>query len=321
MDVIVTGAAGFIGSHVARALLARGDRVVGLDNLDPFYDERLKRENLRACAHERFEFVHGDILDEAMVLDLFERVRPGLLVHLAARAGVRPSIEDPVGYARVNVLGTGVLLRAAERVGVARCVVASSSSVYGDVARAPFREDDHDILPISPYAATKRSVEMLCHAHAHLSKMPTACLRFFTVYGPGQRPDLAIRTFMERIARGESITMFGDGSTSRDYTYIDDIVCGVLSASERIGEFGFRVWNLGSDAPVRLDELIERIAGVVGREARVERGAMRAGDVVRTWADLSRSGEELGYRATTPLEEGLRRQWGWLRERLDRAGG
>ncbi len=314
--VLVTGGAGFIGSHVARALLDRGDRVVCLDNLDPFYDERLKRENLAVCEGSRFSFVSGDIRDGDLVRRVMDEARPSCVVHLAARAGVRPSIADPVGYADVNVTGTSVVLDACVRVGVERVVVASSSSVYGDAPRVPFREDDHAIMPISPYAATKRATEMVCHAHWHLTGMPTGCLRFFTVYGPRQRPDLAICKFMGRIARGEPIEVYGDGTSSRDYTYIDDIVDGVLRAMDRVDGFGFRVWNLGSDAPVSLNDLVSRIEGVVGRRAEVRRAERQVGDVRRTWADLTRSRAELEYRPCVSLEAGLRRQWEWLRERL-----
>ncbi len=314
--VLVTGGAGFIGSHVARALLDRGDRVVCLDNLDPFYDEGLKRENLAACAGERFSFAQGDIRDTTLVRRVMDESRPSCVVHLAARAGVRPSIADPIGYADVNVTGTSVVLDACARAGVRRVVVASSSSVYGDAPRVPFREDDEGIMPISPYAATKRATEMVCHAHWHLTRMPTACLRFFTVYGPRQRPDLAICKFMRKIAQGEAIELYGDGTSSRDYTYIDDIVAGVLSAMERVDRFGFRVWNLGSDSPVMLNELVSRIEEVVGRAARVARVGRQAGDVARTWADLSRSRAELGYSPRVSLEDGLRAQWGWMRDRV-----
>ncbi len=307
---LITGAAGFIGSHLSEALLAQGERVVGVDNLDPFYDEALKHRNLSILSgSEAFRFVREDIRDAHAMARVFEEARPHTVVHLAAKAGVRPSIADPIGYADTNVRATSIILEEARRVGVERMVVASSSSVYGDAPRAPFREDDHAIMPISPYAATKRAVEMLCHAHAHLTGMPTACLRFFTVYGPRQRPDLAIAKFMRLIDAGEAIPVFGDGSSSRDYTYIDDIVAGIRSAIERIPEQGFRVWNLGSDAPIRLDALIDAIAGVVGRPPVIDRRPMQPGDVARTWADLTRSRDELGYAPSTLLSEGLSRQW------------
>ena len=309
--IVVTGAAGFIGSHVAAALLARGDSVLGVDNFDPFYDRSIKEANL-ARVHSvspAFECVELDICDEAALEAVCAQARPTGVIHLAARAGVRPSVADPVGYARVNVLGTASVQRAAERAGCQRLVMASSSSVYGNNEKTPFSEDDPVDRPISPYASTKRSCELIASAHHHLTGMPTACLRFFTVYGPGQRPDLAIAKFMRLIREGRPITMYGDGSMSRDYTYIDDIVTGVLAAHDRIDSFGYRIWNLGSDRPVRLDTLIEQIGEVTGGVPRIERSDPSPGDVERTWADLSRVRDELSYAQTMDRLEGLSRQW------------
>ncbi len=309
-SVVVTGAAGFIGSHVAAAMLARGERVLGIDNFDPYYDRRIKEANVaRLRASGAFGFEELDICDEGRLTRLLEGSRPRGVVHLAAKAGVRPSIADPVGYARANVLGTACVLRAAERAACERFVLASSSSVYGNNRKAPFAEDDPVEGPISPYASTKRSCELLAHTHHHLTGMPTACLRFFTVYGPGQRPDLGVATFMRLLREGRPITMFGDGSMSRDYTFIDDTVRGVLAAYDRIPAHGFRIWNLGSDRPVRLDELIAEIAEVAGARPRIERAPASPGDVERTWADLARSRAELGYEPRVPRREGLRRQW------------
>ncbi len=309
--VVVTGAAGFIGSHVAAALLARGDRVLGIDNFDPFYNRAIKEANLARVREvsPSFECAEMDICDERALEALFVPSKPTGVIHLAARAGVRPSVADPVGYARVNVLGTASVQRAAERAGCARLVLASSSSVYGNNEKTPFAEDDPVDRPISPYASTKRSCELIASAHHHLTGMPTACLRFFTVYGPGQRPDLAIAKFMRLIREGKPITMYGDGSMSRDYTYIDDIVRGVLAAYDRIERFGYRVWNLGSDRPVRLDALIAQIGEVAGAELRVEREPPPPGDVERTWADLARSRAELAYAPSMDRAEGLARQW------------
>lgn len=317
--VLVTGAAGFIGSHVCQALLERGVAVVGVDNFDPFYDAGLKRRNvgeMSRSARGPFELVEADICDSAALRNLMKSRRAAGVIHLAAKAGVRPSIADPVGYARSNVVGTASVLEAAREAGCRRVVVASSSSVYGNGAQVPFREDGEVDRPISPYAATKRATELLSYTHWHLTGMPTACLRFFTVYGPRQRPDLAIHSFMRRAARDEVIPVFGDGSTSRDYTYIDDIVAGVLSAYERIGGRGvegYRVWNLGGSRPVRLSELLDAIGRVVGRRLRTEPRPMQPGDVERTWADLTRSSAELGYSPRVALEEGLARQWAWMR--------
>ncbi len=309
--VLVTGAAGFIGSHVAAALLARGERVVGVDNFDGFYPRAVKERNLRELGGA-LEFHEADVADKGAFARVMEAARPAGVIHLAARAGVRPSIEDPVGYAVANVVATSVVLEAAQRVGCGRVVVASSSSVYGNAPTAPFSEAQDVNEPISPYAATKKACELIGFTHWHLTKMPVACLRFFTVFGPRQRPDLAIGLFMRKIAAGEVVQLFGEG-TSRDYTYIDDIVKGVLAAYDRVDRYGYRVWNLGGNRPVGLEEMVGTIARVVGKPAKIERGPMRAGDVQRTWADLTRSGAELGYKPTTPFEEGVARQWDWMR--------
>lgn len=322
--VVVTGAAGFIGSHVSEALGGRGERVVGVDNFDAFYGRGLKERNLAEVSRTvgssgsggSFEFVEMDLCDQGALEALFARVRPAGVVHLAAKAGVRPSIADPVGYARANVLATAGVQEAARKFGVERLVVASSSSVYGNNVAVPFSEAHAVDGPISPYAATKKACELMGHTHWHLTGMATAMLRFFTVFGPRQRPDLAIGKFMRSVHAGEAIAMFGDGSTSRDYTYIDDIVAGVVSAYDRIGRHGYRIWNLGGDHPIRLDALIALIGEVVGRAPVVERKAMQPGDVERTWADVSRARAELGYEPCVGVEEGLGRQWAWLRDRL-----
>lgn len=317
-SVLVTGAAGFIGSHVVGALLASGRRVVGVDNFDPFYSRDAKAANVAEIKGPGFRLVEADICDERAMNELFDRERPAGVIHLAARAGVRPSIAQPALYARVNVLGTTVLLEAARLVGCSRFVCASSSSVYGNNPKTPFSEIDAVDHPISPYAATKKACELMGHAHHHLTGMPVAMLRFFTVFGPRQRPDLAISLFLSRIARGEAIPVFGDGSTSRDYTFIDDIVSGVLAAYERVPSFGYRIWNLGGHRPVSLSEMIASIERVVGRTAVIDRRPIPAGDVERTYADHSRSGAELGFTPRTSFEDGLRRQWEWMRPRLDR---
>lgn len=323
---LITGVAGFIGSHVAEALLRAGKPVVGVDNFDPYYPETLKRTNLEeieatAVKHKgAFEFIPCDITDRRLVHSLFDRTRPASVIHLAAKAGVRPSIDDPPGYAHANVSGTSVLLEQCAKFNIERIAIASSSSVYGTIATGekprPFREDENVERPISPYAATKRACELIAYTHHHLTRQPVAMLRFFTVFGPRQRPDLAIRLFMTRIAKGEEITLFGEGSTSRDYTFIDDTVSGILASLERIPQHGYRIWNLGNSHPISLDQMVDSISEVVGKPARIVRAAQRAGDVLATWADLTRAKAELGYDPKTSFDQGLRRQWEWQRSRL-----
>lgn len=310
--VLVTGIAGFIGAHVSAALRARGQDVVGIDNFDPFYGRDLKLANL-AAAGPGVQLLEGDLtgpaLDEAVA-----RWRPSGIIHLAAKAGVRPSIADPAGYMHANVVGTARVLQAASRFGCSRVVIASSSSVYGNAARVPFHEDADVSQPISPYAASKRACELAAFTHHHLTGLPIACLRFFTVYGPRQRPDLAIGMFLRRIAAGQPIQVFGDGSTSRDYTYIDDIVAGVLAAYDRVPGFGWRIWNLGNHRPTALRDLIATIETTVGRPALIDRRPPQPGDVERTCADTTRAREELGFQARTVLADGVERQWRAMRD-------
>lgn len=325
MTTLITGVAGFIGSALAERLLTLGTRVAGLDNFNAFYDPAIKRarvDRLRCldAKGELAEVAVADIRDADAVRSLFERVRPDRVVHIAASAGVRPSIEDPSLYADVNIMGTQSVLDAAAVTGVETIAFASSSSVYGNNEKVPFAETDPVDHPISPYAATKRAGELLCHTHAALHKTPTCCLRFFTVFGPGQRPDLAISKFLRMIDRGESIPVFGDGSTSRDYTFVDDIVTGITLALDAIEDRSrfpsrFRIWNLGGSSPVTLAELIETVERVVGKRAVIDRRPPQPGDVERTFADLTRSSAELGYAPAVSLEEGIRRQWVAMRER------
>ena len=311
-SVLVTGAAGFIGSHLAERLLAGGVRVVGLDAFDAFYDPRLKERNVEpVLGHPGYRLVRGDIRDEAALASAFAGERHDAVIHLAARAGVRPSIEDPVLYASVNLDGTAKVLEAARRHEVRTFVFGSSSSVYGNNPKVPFAEDDPVDHPISPYAATKRSGELMAHAYHHLFGMDVACLRFFTVYGPRQRPDLAIRKFATRIARGESIPQFGDGSAARDYTYVDDIVDGVVRATERVR--GFRIWNLGGSSPVPLSAMIAAIARGLGTTARLEVLPMQPGDVERTWADVSRATSDLEWSPRVGFDEGISKFLDWFR--------
>jgi UDP-glucuronate 4-epimerase len=311
-NILVTGAAGFIGSHAAQALLERGYRVIGVDNFCDFYDRSWKETNLRSIRGEPVEVEEIDIIDGPKIDQLIERTRPVAILHLAAMAGVRPSIEQPGYYARVNVEGTTHLLQAAVTHKVGKFLFASSSSVYGNLGRVPFHEEDPVAEPISPYAATKRAGELLCHTYWHLYRLPVFCLRFFTVYGPRQRPDLAIHKFIRLISRGDTVPMFGDGSTSRDYTFVADIVAGIMAALDRCDRY--RIYNLGGSDPVTLSQLIAAIETAVGKKAIIERKPAQPGDVERTYADLTRATAELGYKPTTPLAEGLRQFVGWFSE-------
>ncbi len=313
MSVLVTGAAGFIGSHVCEALLDRGQAVVGLDCFDDFYEPAAKERNLDAARdHDAFELVRGDIRDADALEGLPGDVEA--VIHLAARAGVRPSIENPELYTDVNVMGTVRLLAWAKARGLRRFVFASSSSVYGNNEKVPFSESDPVDHPISPYAATKKAGEVICHAASHLDGIALACLRFFTVYGPRQRPDLAIHKFARIIRDGGEIPMFGDGSTSRDYTYVDDTVSGVLGALEWVGRDGrdYDVFNLGNHRTVALSEMIRVLGEEMGVEPRVRQLPMQPGDVVRTYADIGRASEELAYRPETGFREGVRRFLEWF---------
>jgi UDP-glucuronate 4-epimerase len=311
--VLVTGAAGFIGSHVVEALAARGVRTVGVDNFDPFYARETKERTLRDLGPTPgFTFVEADLTRAEALRAVMSEHKPAGVIHLAAKAGVRPSLADPAGYMHANVTGTAVVLDEARRAGCARVLVASSSSVYGDTSPTPFREDPPLREPISPYAASKLACEHLGYTHWKLTGMPTAMLRFFTVFGPRQRPDLAIAKFLPAVAEGRTITLFGP-DTSRDYTYVDDIVAGVLAAYDRIDRHGYRVWNLGGSRPVTLSDMVATISRVVGRPARTEVGPVQPGDVRTTWADLTRSRQELGYSPAVPFEEGVARQWAWAR--------
>ncbi len=320
--ILVTGAAGFVGSHVCEGLLARGAAVVGIDNFDPFYSAEIKRANVVDAARDRrrFRMIEVDIREKSGIEALFERERFDGVIHLAARAGVRPSIAEPALYADVNVVGTTVLLEAARRTKCARFIGASSSSVYGNNPKVPFAEADPVDHPISPYASTKKACELMGHTYHHLCGMPVAMLRFFTVFGPRQRPDLAISLFMRKIAAGEPIPVFGDGSMSRDYTFIGDIVNGVLAAYERIPAHGYRVWNLGGNRPITLSAMIEAVERVVGKRAVIDRRPTPPGDVERTYADLTRSAAELGFSPATGFEAGLAAQWTWMRSMASSGG-
>jgi UDP-glucuronate 4-epimerase len=310
--VLLTGAAGFIGSHVAESLCAGGRRVVGLDSIDSYYDPAIKRRNLDdLAALPTFRFVQGDVRDRDLVTRVFREEGVEEVVHLAARAGVRPSIEDPVLYADVNVTGTTVLLEAARRAGARAFVLASSSSVYGARRDAPFRESDPPAVAISPYACSKQACELLGRTFAALHGLDVTALRFFNAYGPRQRPDMAIHKFSALMLAGRPIPFYGDGSMRRDHTYVADIVQGVVRALDRAPGRGWRVYNLGHSATVSLTDLVAALERTWGVTAALERLEASPGDVPLTCADLTLSGAELGYRPTTPLDAGLARFREW----------
>ncbi len=312
--VLVTGGAGFIGSHLVDRLLERGDSVTVVDSFDPFYDPLEKRRNLRPHAgKDNFRLVEADIRD----LPGLEQGLAGLafdaICHLAARAGVRPSIQDPVACQEVNVLGTQNLLEIGRKKGVKQFVFASSSSVYGVNPKVPWREDDPVLLPISPYASTKVSGELLGHVYSRLYGIRFVALRFFTVYGPRQRPDLAIRKFARLMLEGKPVPVYGDGSSSRDYTYSGDIVHGVEAALE-YGGSAYEVINLGNSRTVSLDGMIRELEGVLGVKAARQEMPPQAGDVPQTWASVEKARALLGFEPRTPFREGLEAFAKWLRE-------
>lgn len=311
MKALVTGAAGFIGSHLTERLLKDGWTVVGVDSFDPFYDPRIKRSNIAgSLSHPAFRLVEADIRDNAAM----ERaVEPDtdVIVHLAARAGVRPSIAEPALYADVNINGTVTLLEIAKQRKVPKFVFASSSSVYGNNRKVPFSEADNVDFPISPYAATKKAGELICHTYHHLHGLAINCLRFFTVYGPRQRPDLAIHKFTRLIEEGKPIPIYGDGSMMRDFTFIDDILSGIIAAMDRCA--GYEIYNLGESQPIRVDDLIAEIERALGKKAIRQYLPVQPGDVDRTYADIAKAQAQLGYKPSTDIPTGLTRFVDWFR--------
>ena len=310
MKILVTGGAGFIGSHVVERLVAAGgSEVAVIDDFNSFYDPSIKHGNLARVA-DQVELIQGDICDRELVDQLFARHGFDKVIHLAARAGVRPSIQQPELYLRVNINGTFNLLEAARRNGVKHFVFASSSSVYGINKKVPFSEADPILRTISPYAATKMAGEQLCSNYSHLFDMRAVCLRFFTVYGPRQRPDLAISRFVRLIDEGKPIERYGDGATGRDYTYVSDIVEGVVGALSYQGQ-PFSIFNLGGSHAVSLSELILEVEQAMGRKAEIVELPQQPGDVPYTFADVSKAKQELGYQPKVPIHEGIRRYVDW----------
>ncbi len=314
MNFLVTGGAGFIGSHVCERLLRDGHSVWAFDDLNDFYDPQFKRANIRDIQSLAlpFEFFHGDLCDVDAVNEIFSSVKFDQIIHLAARAGVRPSLEQPALYARVNVEGTVNLFEAARKNGVKKITVASSSSVYGVNAKMPFTESDAIISAVSPYAASKLACEALGHTYHHVYKMDVAMLRFFTVYGPRQRPDLAIHKFTKLIDAGKPIPVFGDGSTARDHTYVTDILDGVMACTNK--EFGFDIFNLGESQTVKLSELISLIENALGKKAIIDRQPLQLGDVPITFADISKAQAKLGYNPQVKVAKGIPLFVDWFRQ-------
>ena len=314
MNFLVTGGVGFIGSHVCKRLLEAGHAVCALDDLNDFYDPAIKQSTLRELQSraQSFSFVHADITNRGEVDEIFRSMAFDQIIHLAARAGVRPSLEQPALYQRVNVEGTVNVLEAARERGVKKITIASSSSVYGVNSKVPFSEADPIFNAISPYAASKLACEALGHVYHHVHGMDVCMLRFFTVYGPRQRPDLAIHKFARLMHAGQPIPVYGDGNTSRDYTYVDDIVDGVIAATEK--EFGFEIINLGESQTIELKHLIELIEKAMGVKAQINRQPAQPGDVPITFANIEKAQDLLGYNPQTKIEDGIPLFIEWFRQ-------
>lgn len=315
-SILVTGGAGFIGSHLCERLLSDGDHVICLDNFDSFYDPDIKIKNVEEMNRKfssQFELVTGDIRNPDHLKGIFQKNQIESIVHLAARAGVRPSIIEPLLYQDVNIRGTVTLLEACKEHQIKNFIFASSSSVYGENQRVPFTEKDLDIQPISPYGATKRAGELLCYSYHHLYGIDIACLRIFTAYGPRQRPEMAIHKFTRLIDRGEKISVYGDGSSRRDYTYIDDLIEGILGVIRY--HKGFEVYNLGESQTTSLIELIKLIEGSLGKKANIEMLEPQPGDVSITYADISKAKRMLNYQPKVKMEEGIKRFVDWYKQR------
>ncbi len=315
MKILLTGCAGFIGSHVSEALLKRGDSVVGVDNINDYYDTKKKEKNLEILKkNKNFIFYKEDIRNYEGLKEIFDKEKPDKVVHIAARAGVRPSIQNPLLYEEVNVKGTLNLLDLAKDHKIKSFVFASSSSVYGNRKKIPFSETDNVDNPISPYAATKKAGELICYTYHHLYNMKITCLRFFTVYGPRGRPDMAPYLFTDWIYNGKPIKRFGDGSTKRDYTFITDIVKGVVASIDK--ELDFEIINLGNNKPVMLNDFIKTIEKVTGKKAVIKELPMQPGDVDITYADVSKAEKLLGFKPTTSIEEGMKKFFEWYKKNV-----
>ncbi|MFQ5902047.1 MAG: GDP-mannose 4,6-dehydratase [Thermodesulfobacteriota bacterium] len=323
MDILVTGGAGFIGSHLVERLIERGDRVTVIDNFNDFYDPALKEENIKGfCKNPLFRLYRGDIRDASLIKRIFDKNPIDRVFHLAARAGVRPSIQEPILYEEVNCIGTLNLLEACRKNGIKHFIFGSSSSVYGINSKVPFSEDDSVNMPISPYAATKRAGELLCSTYSHLYGIPVTALRFFTVYGEKQRPEMAIRKFTNLIWEGKEVPVYGDGGSRRDYTYISDIIQGLLASMDlpdRVRQsgkpFGFEIINLGESRTVELKYLISLIENGLNKKAILKTLPVQPGDVPITYADVSKAKRLLGYTPGVSIEEGVERFIRWFLKR------
>ena len=303
-NILVTGGAGFIGSHLCEKLLENDYNVICLDNFNDYYDLRIKEDNIAESLKDKnFTLVKGDILDKGCLKNVFSRYNIDKIIHLAALAGVRPSLINPQEYVDVDIKGTVNLLEVAKKYRVEQFIFGSSSSVYGINSKIPFSEEDRIDLQISPYATAKRCAELYCATYHYLYRIPVTILRFFTVYGPRQRPDMAIYKFTKLMSQGESISMFGDGKSERDYTYIDDIVDGIIKAIQK--NFKFEIFNLGNSKTIKLRKLIELIAQRLNTDVKIQQFPERAGDVYITYADISRAKRMLGYEPLTSVEEGI----------------
>ncbi len=318
-NILITGGAGFIGSHLTERLLSEGFRIICLDNFDTFYDPQIKRENIRHyLTNNNFTLVEGDIRDMKLLADIFDGARIDVVVHIAARAGVRPSIKEPQLYYDVNVRGTTNLLEMAKDYQIKKFIFASSSSVYGENKKVPFSEDDNVDYPISPYAATKKAGELICFTYHHLYNLPVCCLRFFTVYGPRQRPEMAIHKFTRLVYEGKSIPVYGDGTSKRDYTYIEDIIAGITAAIQK--DLAYEIINLGESKTVGLSGLISLIEGNLQKKAMIEWLPQQPGDVPVTFADIDKARRLLGYNPCVDIKEGISRFVKWFLEDVNRRG-
>ncbi|MDE0957267.1 MAG: GDP-mannose 4,6-dehydratase [Planctomycetota bacterium] len=318
--ILVTGGAGFIGSHLCQRLLERGDEVLCLDSFTDDYDPALKHANIEPCLSSNgFELIKGDIRDRLLLQQIARTRSIDGVIHLAAKAGVRPSIRQPALYVDVNLNGTANLLEMAREHSIDHFVFASSSSVYGERTETPFKESDPVDHPVSPYAATKKAGELLCHTFHHLHGLNVSCLRFFTVYGPRQRPEMAIHLFTRLIEQGLPVPMYGDGSSERDFTYIDDITAGVLAALDRCE--GYEIFNLGNHDSIRLDRLIESIAACCGQPYTIEPHPFQSGDVSKTCACIEKSRAKLGFEPAVSIEQGLKQFHDWFSSQDQKSNG